>query len=142
MAVEFVKDRKWQDEDFTPYIGRLGNEKLLPLPNVEDLDPLQFLNNLAAIGHMLQAKWGYARLPVEARNQWTQFFLSNDGSGYAVTYGGERRIEDKSYATPIVRHFAICKHKVIDGPGANHNRGWHPGHCELCGMDTSYDSGD
>ncbi len=38
--------------------------------------------------------------------------------------------------------FALCKHEKIEGAGANHQRGWHPGHCKLCGVDMSYDSGD
>ena len=140
--IEFVKDRKFRQADYEPFIGKQGGERLAPLPNAENLDPLAFLNNLAAIGHMMVPQWGYALLPDGSRSQWTQFFLKGDGTGYAVTYGGARFIEDKSYSTPIVRHFAICKHEVEDHPGANHSRGWHPGHCRLCGMDTTYDSGD
>lgn len=142
MAVDFKVNRKWGVEDFTPYIGKLGNERLLPLPNAENLDPLLFLNHLASGGHMLKPVWGYAQMPDSTRNQWTMFFLSDVGSGYAVTYGGSRYIDGKGYETPIVRRFMICKHVVEEGAGANHSRGWHPGHCKLCGMDTSYDSGD
>lgn len=140
--IEFVKDRKFSKADFEPYIGRQGNERLAPLPNAENVDPLEFLNTLAAVGHTLQPLWGYTLLPDGSRIQWTQTFLTEDGGGYAVSYGGQRHLAGKSYNTPIVRRFAICKHEVEDHPGANHSRGWHPGHCKKCGMDTTYDSGD
>jgi hypothetical protein len=30
----------------------------------------------------------------------------------------------------------------VEGPNANHSRGWHPGWCGKCGVDMSIDSGD
>lgn len=48
----------------------------------------------------------------------------------------------KSAETVITGKFAICEHKKVEGAGANHMRGWHPGHCEKCGLDMSVDSGD
>lgn len=136
-------------EDYRPFLAHSGESRTpLPLPNAEDVNPLWFLNVLASGGHTMEPVWGYALLPSEHRSQWTMFFLTPymggklDGSGYAVTYGGARFIEGKSYDTPIVRRFAICRHEKEDGPGANHSRGWHPGRCAKCGMDMSYDSGD
>ena len=38
--------------------------------------------------------------------------------------------------------FNAKKHEVIEGAGANHSRGWYPGHCGKCGLDMSFDSGD
>lgn len=112
----------------------------LSLPNAADVEPLRFLNNLAAGGHMMKPVWGWAMLPDNSRKQWTQFFLTQggmggylDGAGYAVTYGGR---------APIVRHFAICKHEQQLGAGANPSRGWHPGNCKHCGMNMTVDSGD
>lgn len=133
-------------DDFAPFIGKLGNEKLGPLPNAEDADPLEFLNALAAGGHMMTPVWGYTLLPDGSRPQWTQLFLSNganmafelDGSGYAVTYGAYR---DRK-ATPIVRRFRICQHERVLHDGADPDRGWRPGHCKHCGMDMTIDSGD
>lgn len=103
----------------------------------------EFLNNLAAGGHMLLPIWGWAKLPGE-RKQWTQFFLTGagmgsprngcfDGGGYMVTYDSRG---------PIIGTFAICRHVKKDAPGADHRRGWHPGACEKCGMDMTIDSGD
>ena len=151
--IEFIHNRTFTESDFFEFIGPPGNGKTLsPLPHAQPIDPLEFLNLLASGGHGMVPKWGYARLPEDefrnTRSQWTQFFLTThmrrglDGSGYAVTWGGARWIEGKSYQTPIVRRFAICKHEKEDAPGANHSRGWHPGHCKLCGMDMTYDSGD
>lgn len=124
------------DDDIHPII----NGKL-PLPNVEDIDPLGFLNNLASVGHGWLPKWGYSS--IDGQKQWTQFFLSSGqgggltGEGYAVRYG-------KSWPKPEPRvmRFAICKHEKVDGVGANHSRGWHPGSCKHCGLDMSVDSGD
>jgi len=140
MTLEFRKGRTFSREDYDPYIGKSGNSNqgLQPLPNAEDVDPIEFLNHIASGGHMMVPVWGYALLPDGSRQQWTQFFLTtymmsgSDGGGYAVTYGHP----------PSVKRFAICKHEVQEGPGANPNRGWHPGHCVKCGFDMTYDSGD
>lgn len=128
--------KRYTLEDFAPFIGKSGSSNLglLQLPNATDLEPISFLNTLAAGGHMMEPVWGYAKLPDNSRQQWTQFFLlTGDGEGYAVTYGTK---------TPFVRRFAICKHEKVDGPGADHSRGWHPGWCGKCGLDMTYDSGD
>jgi hypothetical protein len=145
-----MERKHYTEEDYRPFIGPSGSSiNPLALPNAEDVNPLDFLNTLAAGGHMMQPVWGYAMLPSEHRKQWTQFFLTSDGmhgaldgGGYAVTYGGGRYIDGKYYPTPIVRKFAICKHEKVLGPGANLSRGWSPGHCRHCGMDMSIDSGD
>lgn len=151
--------KKYTRDDFAPFIGKQGavNNGLLPLPNVEDVEPLAFLNSLAASGHMMEPVWGYALLPTESRQQWTQFFLLADanmgfelsGSGYAVTYGGSQWVPDdaakfggRRVEKPIVRRFAICKHERELHAGANPDRGWRPGHCKHCGMDMTIDSGD
>jgi hypothetical protein len=42
----------------------------------------------------------------------------------------------------VAGHFAICQHEKIEGDGANHDHGWHPGYCGKCGLDMSVDSGD
>lgn len=113
-------------EDYRPYIGdgRSGRDiaQPLPLPNATDVDPLRFLQDLAARGHMLQPVWGYAMLPDGSRQQWTQFFLGGDfagGAGYAVTYGCS------------VRKFNICVH---EGDGN--------GFCKHCGGAMTRDSSD
>ena len=63
------------------------------------VDPLAFLNNLAASGHGMTSGLGLRAITDEARNQWTMFFLTSymmsgmDGGGYAVTY--ERQGADR-----------------------------------------------
>lgn len=46
------------------------------------------------------------------------------------------------YGYPRGWRVAICEHEKVEGAGANHMRGWHPGRCRLCDMDMSVDSGD
>lgn len=143
MTLEFKENRTFSREDYAPYIGKNDGSMyrvLQPLPNAEDVDPLQFLNNLASGGHMWTPVWAYAKIDWSHQPQWTQFFLTSfmglndfDGGGYAVTYGNPK---------PSVKYFRICQHEVQDHPGANHSRGWHPGHCVKCGMNMTYDSGD
>lgn len=58
-----------------------------------------------------------------------------DGTGILVTH----------HNTDVGRvfRFALCKHeKTEEGHNPNHGRGWHPGHCRLCNMDMTVDSGD
>lgn len=137
--IEFKQGRTFEIEDYAPFIGRLGNEKLEPLPNAEEVPANMFLQNIASGGHGMQPVWGYARLPDSDRNQWTQFFLTTymmsglDGCGYAVTYGSGQA---------ILRYFRICKHSKLDSPDARPMRGWHPGICTKCGFNMTYDSGD
>jgi hypothetical protein len=147
--IAFDRNREFTiDRDFSQIL-----DGKVELPNVEDVDPLEFLSNLASGGHSMTPKWGWSLHRPVGRQQWTQFFLrpvamggqgSFDGSGYAVIYGGQRYDQEtrKSIATPIVVRFAICKHEKVDGPGANHIRGWHPGHCKHCGLNMTVDSGD
>lgn len=135
-----LRKRYTMEDDLMPIV-----EGRVPLPNTEDVDPFLFLSNLASGGHSMTPKWGWS-LRHEGRDagrkQWTQFFFSPvamggqgsfDGSGYAVIYAGQK---------PVVLRFAICKHEKVEGAGANHSRGWHPGHCGKCGLDLSVDSGD
>lgn len=123
-------------EDYEPFLN--GRERL---PNFEPIGDLAYvINALAAGGHSLKPVWGYALLE-EPHKRWTQYFLTPppgttagfDGGGYALVYGSNK---------PTVGRFAICKHEKVEGPGANHSRGWHPGWCGKCGMDMTVDSGD
>lgn len=146
--------RIYTKADYAPFVGKSGdaNKGLQPLPNAEDVDPLEFLNTIAGGGHQMLPMWGYAIIidphGGHQRQQWTQFFLLiDDGRGYAVTYGGQRwepaEKGMKAVATPIVRRFAICKHEFVGtGTVEQSQRGWRPGYCKLCGLDMSVDSGD
>lgn len=68
---------------------------------------------------------------------WATYFLGapldhpQDGGGMVLYYPGKAAV------------FAVCNHqKTEEGHRPNHMRGWHPGHCALCGIDMSVDSGD
>lgn len=88
---------------------------------------------------------GNARLPGsgDAWAPWAQYFLDTGqggqlyGSGLVVFSSFS---EGRSKARAGT--FAICEHVKVDDPGANHMRGWHPGHCKKCGLDMTVDSGD
>jgi hypothetical protein len=60
-----------------------------------------------------------------------------DGTGTVIFYdcNGGRSVGR-------IGTFAICQHEHVEGPGANHSRGWHPAFCAKCGLDLSVDSGD
>lgn len=138
-----VSSKSYTEDDYNAFIGKSGavNKDLKPLPNPEPVEPLRFLNDLAARGHMMTPVWGYSWLPDESRQQWTQFFLLHDanmgfglgGGGYAVTYGMKE---------PTVRQFRICRHEKVLHAGADPSRGWTPGHCKHCGVDMTIDSSD
>ena len=135
-------------DDYKPFLAGEA-----PLPNWEEPETNEwspkysgFLNNLAATGHTLDPHWGWSKGTISgwSFSAWTMYFLTPapgygqyDGGGYAVIYNNERGV-----AAPIVGTFMICRHEREDDPGANHSRGWHPGHCKHCGMDMTYDSGD
>lgn len=131
----FVKGRCYTLADLMPIVE--GN---VVIPNFETLEPIRFLNDIAAFGHMLQPKWGKSKLPYgidpTGYAAWTQYFLKpGDGEGSGVRYGSN----DK----PIAFRFAICRHKKHSTGTADGERyGHHPGFCEKCGLDMSYDSGD
>jgi hypothetical protein len=82
---------------------------------------------------------GNALIPGDMHRNWAQFFLdttqggSCDGTGIVLYY-----YRGKGAAA----RFAICEHTKVDGPGANHSRGWHPGSCSKCGLDMTVDSSD
>lgn len=134
-------------KDFAEHVAAIlkGDE---PLPNTEVVDQGRFLATLASGGGCMVPEWGWSRLPAgdpsQTRKSWTQFFLRSEpnmstrgsttsGAGYAVRYDGGKG---------VVYDWALCRHKKADHPGANHSRGWHPGHCVLCGIDMTVDSGD
>ncbi|TAL43868.1 MAG: hypothetical protein EPN91_05800 [Salinibacterium sp.] len=111
-----------------------------PIPNFEPMTADQFCNAIAAGGHSMTPRWGWAKSE-HGHKAWAQYFLANfsnmgsgpDGSGYVCIYGG---------AGPKVGRFSICKHQKQMGAGANPSRGWNPGHCSKCGLDMTIDSGD
>jgi hypothetical protein len=146
-------------EDLTPIMTGLVN-----VPNFEpyDRDPLDFLNILTLGGLWTPSNAGYAKVyhQGQTRQGWAKYFLTTGqgggftGEGYVIIYDTPKYVqavrgEDGEIVTPahsvggaLIGHFAICKHQKQEGAGANHQRGWHPGHCKVCGMDMTVDSGD
>jgi hypothetical protein len=123
---EFKRGRHFNMDDFALVV--VGE---VYLPNAKPHDPIRFLSDLAARGHMMEPKWGYSLRPDTNHRQWTQFFMLGhiyEGTGYAVI---------SAASAPIVMKFALCEHeKVSMGGGGS----YHPGYCSKCGMDMSVDS--
>jgi hypothetical protein len=110
----------------------------VPLPNFEPMDQSLFLRNLSACGSSMEPHWGWAL--IDGKRVWAYFFLQGVGMGSPPhTYGGNGYI---LIYPEKVGTFAICRHTQVEGAGANHRRGWHPGRCSKCGVDMSIDSGD
>lgn len=117
-------------EDFQPYIVRSAGRPN-PLPNVKQVSAERFADALASFGHSLTPQWGYCE--IEGRKAWTFLFMDiPNGTGYGTTYS------NKTYT------FALCEHEKVLRPTdrPNHERGWHPGVCKLCGLNMDVDSGD
>ncbi len=114
----------------------------IQIPNYEEIPLEKGVANISAGGGLATVEGiNNAKPPGSKSNwgHWARYFLMRtqgggyDGTGYVMFW-------DKSKGR--IGHFAICVHKKIDSPGANHQRGWHPGRCEKCGLDMTVDSSD
>lgn len=145
-------------EDFEPFMSGLQN-----VPNFRpyDGDPENFMNTLTLGGLWTPAGAGYAEAFANGQTYkgWAKYFLSTtqgggfDGTGHVIIYQSPRYDQDaepkpgsmikgRMVGGAIYGSFAICEHHKVDGPGADHRRGWHPGSCSKCGLNMTYDSGD
>jgi hypothetical protein len=139
-------------EDLTPIMTGLT-----AVPNFKphEGDPLDFLNGLTLGGQWTAPNAGYAKVYHEGQEHsgWAKYFLRTtqggqfDGTGDVIIYASPRWSKDAAgkqikSGGAIIGHFAICKHEKVEHAGANHRRGWHPGHCSKCGLDLTVDSGD
>lgn len=127
--------------DLKPYISPWGGE--LALPNWEPIELQKFARKFVGMGG-IDVYPGQPGLKVPEnhyRTRYGRIFTTHgqgngwDGCGYAIVDTGWGN-------DPAVGHWAICKHEKVEGAGANHMRGWHPGFCSKCGMDMTVDSGD
>lgn len=122
------------EKDLLPII-----EGKVPLPNAKPVEK----DAGAAILHCRTMHCGHALL-ANGRKEWNaRFFLDYGQGGDLEGTGLVAWVEwkDGAYRATAMK-FAICEHTKVEGPGANHSRGWHPGHCSKCGLDMSVDSGD
>lgn len=85
-------------------------------------------------------------LPGETAKKWNVSFFLDHGQGGQLYGSGivawTSWDHEKRRSGAAGLKFAICKHTKVDGAGANHSRGWHPGKCTKCGLDMTIDSGD
>jgi hypothetical protein len=143
------KRNGYTDDDFAPFRGH--DAKLTP-PNFEEM-PIDELAALLTFGGIRADPYAsYVIPPGQSRRVWARWFYCTGqsggltGEGYVIWYcsGPKPNPRPEAAYAAYARggRFAICKHEKVDGPGANHSRGWHPGHCRLCGLDMTVDSGD
>ncbi len=129
-----------QSKDFEKTLENITKGKQFP-PNFEELDLSKGIGILASGANLAYAGQGNFKHPngKSSWGHWAKFFLSKtqdgtlDGSGYVIWYDHE---------AGKVGHFSLCQHKKKSGAGANPLHGWHPGHCTLCGLNMTVDSGD
>jgi hypothetical protein len=122
------------DRDMQPII-----DGKVPLPNAEPIDS----DVGAAVLHYRVMRAGHALMP-NGRTEWNARFFLDCGQGGQLEGSGIvawSAWKDGAYRATGLR-FAICKHEKKDDPGADHQRGWHPGRCVKCGLDMTVDSGD
>lgn len=124
------------DDDMMPIVK--GD---VALPNFEQKELGITVGNIASLGHSLVPKWGYAKMP-DGHKVWAQYFLTPGGMGGYLDGGGYILLYANWPDHGRAGTFAICRHEKVEGAGANHSRGWHPGRCGKCGLDMTVDSGD
>ncbi len=108
------------------------------LPNFKEVPVRQAVSIVAC--YSSGSVRGNARVPGADHTTWAQFFLEH-GQGGGLTGRGHVLLYGPA-SGGLAGTFAICEHEKVDDPGADHNRGWHPGHCKKCGLDMTVDSGD
>lgn len=122
------------ETDLMPIIH--GN---VTVPNAKVLDR----DAGAAILHYREMHCGNALLSA-GNKKWNARFFLDYGQGGGLHGSGLvawTEWKDGAYRATAMT-FAICDHKAVAGANANPSRGWHPAHCEKCGLDMSVDSGD
>lgn len=134
--------------DLKPYLHPLQPwRQQQQLPNLEEITDLKVA--LKEIGWRRQRVEHYnwaTMLPPDARGYQSPYpgyvnlyagWVSGggwDGTGIILT--------TNEHENRVFR-FALCKHeKTEEGHNPRPGRGWHPGHCKLCNMDMTVDSGD
>jgi hypothetical protein len=114
-------------------------EGKVPLPNAKPIDR----DVGAAMIHYREMHCGSA-LTADGNKHWFARFFLDYGQGgqlYGTGIAAWTEWKDGAYRA-VGMTFAICDHVKVAAPGANPSRGWHPGHCEKCGLDMTVDSGD
>ena len=128
-----------QHKDFPAILEEIMAGKR-ELPNYEEVDLAKGVANIACLGWGQPVGVKRAKVPGASHSDWARYFLDStqggalDGAGMVMIWG--------SHGGRIGK-FAICVHKHTGGGTREQKmRGWHPGRCEVCGLDLSVDSGD
>lgn len=136
-----IRSQGYVAADFAPFMHWHNTP---PLPNLELIDVAVAASIIAAGAGLLAEPLGasYARVEGEGHAHWARYFYNTtqrghrDGTGVVLLYG------DPYAKNARGGRFALCRHVFVSGSGARPSSGWHPGHCDLCGLDMTVDSGD
>ncbi len=127
-------------KDFKATLDNIIGGKQFP-PNFEEIDLPKGIGIIASGANLMGTGAGNFKHPngKSSWGHWAKFFLSKtqggtlDGHGWVIWY---------DHGVGRVGEFSICLHKKKTVAGADPRRGWHPGHCNLCGLNMTVDSGD
>ena len=108
-----------------------------PWPHVKEIVLGKAANMIASSYHEM---WrGRYSGPDGKSNAWAAYFpMRTQGGG--LTGGFVCLYYGPNYGKAV--EVTVCVHVKASGANANHQRGWHPGYCKLCGLDMTVDSGD
>jgi hypothetical protein len=123
-------------------------EALAALPNLREItDPLEAIREISWSKPCLDHHDFRTLLPPKNPNYpnrhptYVKLYLKSTPMGGG--WDGRGVLISDDYPQPRVFTFALCKHeKTEEGHNPRPGRGWHPGHCKLCNMDMTVDSGD
>lgn len=136
---EFKKGRRFSQAE----IDRIIKGEAL-LPNAKPVDDQEALRYI--FHHGGKPEHARVRLDPMHRHLTEQASVYLDGQEF-IGYGGGGLALMSGYVDGAYRvkamTFAICEHKIVSTSTREEDqRGWHKQHCEKCGMDFTYDSGD
>lgn len=149
-AIDLEREPQPHWTEFETLLSFYMSGRAVP-PNItvgagETLDrDLNALAHHGSLSHYSQTFGGRLLLPGSASRHGNLAFAiasktqggNLDGGAIALIYRAFGDLE-----TPRTARFQLCAHEVIEGRGANHQRGWHPAHCGKCKLDMTVDSGD
>lgn len=126
-------------EEMEPYL-----EGKKAWPHFDTIPLEQAVRSIAGVSYLVPKMIG-TRLISADRLRYTpaSYFLDTTqggrftGNAVVLYY-----VWENGHGTGKAGEVFMCNHKKIEGPNADHRRGWHPGFCELCGLDMTVDSGD
>ena len=110
-----------------------------PWPHNDNIVLGTAVNNIAASCHEM---WrGHYAPDGQLSKVWAAYFPHRTQGG-GLTGGFVCLYYDSTIWGGKAVEVTVCKHEKVVHDNARPQRGWHPGHCKLCGLDMTVDSSD